>query len=161
MDRQRQTKNLSLPGEQIALFGSNKPRRRQPRPFTLDEVRLLESRTEALKKSIECSPYELKEFLSLFGSMDEGQWSCITKSPGEKGKKHFPHDRQNEFMALAENKILLMYDCESNGYDFSTMRKHQTDTEEKLEAALRENAELRRKDAEKDEWIRQIFGGRK
>src|SRR5690606_30632108 len=89
----------------------------------------LKSEGHALAFSVRCSGYDPKEIPLLF-SIDAGQWSNILQ-----GKKHFPHERRNEFMDFVGNEILLMYGCESRGYDFSTLRKHKSALEERLEAA--------------------------
>lgn len=126
-DRQSQTNRLTEP-EQPSLFESAP--RRIALDFSLSDVRMLKSESHALRFSMRASGYDPKEIPSLF-NIDAGQWSNILG-----GKKHFPHDRRNEWMDFVGNEVLLIYGCESRGYDFSTMRKHQTDVE-------RENAELR------------------
>src|SRR5688500_14695063 len=142
MDRQSRSTRLSSPDQ----MGLQLPTpRRAPRPFTLDEVRALKSESEAIRFSVSCSGYESKEVPMLFG-IDAGQWSNILN-----GKKHFPHDRRNEFMDFVGNEILLMYGCESRGYDFSTLRPHRSSVEIELEASKRREAELQQKLAIQEE----------
>lgn len=155
MDRHRQTKKMSVAQEQITLPGLDMSARRIPLSFTLNDVRSLKSESHALMFSVQSSGYDPKEIPLLFG-IERGQWSCI-----KDGKKHFPHDRRNEFMDFAGNEILLMYGCESRGYDFSTLRKHESDLEQRLHAAEARVAELERNDQLKDEWIRSVMGNRK
>lgn len=132
-DRQSQSKKLNE--AQLAFpIGIPKPNR-IPLDFSLRDVRQLTSESHAIMFSVRCAGYEPKVVPELF-KIDPGQWSCI-----KDGTKHFPHNRRNEFMDLMGNEILLMYGAESRGYDFSTMRKHQTDVE-------RENAELRQRMAQ-------------
>lgn len=126
--------------------------RRAPRPFTLDEVRALKSESEAIRFSVSCSGYESKEVPMLFG-IDAGQWSNILN-----GKKHFPHDRRNEFMDFVGNEILLMYGCESRGRDYASLRPHKSDLEIQLEQERREKAELQQKLAIQEEFVRKVMG---
>lgn len=121
-----------------------------PLDFTLDDIRKLKSEGHAIVFSVRCSGYDPKEIPLLF-NIDSGQWSCI-----KDGKKNFPHERRNEFMDLVGNEALLMYGCESRGYDFSTLRKHQSDTEARLEKAEARIRELERQAELKDGWMRDL-----
>lgn len=85
--------------------------------------------------------------------MDPGQWSNILN-----GKKHFPHDRRNEFMDFVGNEILLMYGCESRGKDYASLRPHKSDLEIQLEQERREKAELQQKLAIQEEFVRKVMG---
>ena len=149
MDRQSRTNRLSNP-DQLGLLLPTP--RRTPRPFTLDEVRALKSESEAIRFSVTCSGYETKEIPLLF-KIDPGQWSNILN-----GKKHFPHDRRNEFMDFVGNEILLMYACESRHYNFETLRPHRSTVELELEASLRREAELEQKLAIQEEFVRTVMG---
>jgi hypothetical protein len=126
--------------------------RRSPRPFTLAEVRDLKSESDAIRFSVSCSGYETKEIPLLF-NIDAGQWSNILN-----GKKHFPHERRNEFMDFVGNEILLMYACESRDYNFETLRPHRSTVEIELEAANRRIAELELKNAHNEEFVRKVMG---
>lgn len=126
--------------------------RRAARPFTLDEVRALKSESEAIRFSVTCSGFETKEIPLLFG-IDAGQWSNILN-----GKKHFPHDRRNEFMDFVSNEILLIYGCESRGKDYASLRPHKSDVEIALEASLRREADLEQKLAIQEEFVRKVIG---
>lgn len=148
MARQPSTKALSSAGQ--AALALPTPRR-IPLAFTLADVRSLKSESEAINLSVRCSGWESKEVPMLFG-IDEGNWSRITKS----GDRYFPHDRRDEFMDFVGNEILLMYGCESRGYDFATLRKHKTELEEKLEAANRRIAELELKNTIQEEFVRKV-----
>jgi hypothetical protein len=128
------------------------PPRRTPRPFTLDEVRALKSESEAIRFSVTCSGYETKEIPLLF-RIDGGQWSNILN-----GKKHFPHDRRNEFMDFVQNEILLIYGCESRGKDYASLRPHRSDLEIQLEQERKEKAELQRKLDIQEEFVRKVMG---
>lgn len=125
--------------------------RRIPLQFTLDDVRKLKSESDALAFSVRCSGYEPKEIPLLFG-IDAGQWSNILS-----GKKHFPHDRRNEFMDFVGNEILLMYGCESRGKDYSTLRPHKSEVEIELEAERRRNAELEKRLAIQEELYTRLM----
>lgn len=124
-DRQSQTRRLNDP-KQLS-FVEAEPRR-IPLDFSLSDVRRLKSESHALRFSMRTSGYDPKEIPPLF-KIDAGQWSNILS-----GKKHFPHDRRNEWMDFVGNEVLLMYGCESRGYDFSTLRKHKSELEEQLAA---------------------------
>lgn len=126
--------------------------RRAPRPFTLDEVRALKSEGEAIRFSVTCSGWETKEVPLLFG-IDTGQWSNILT-----GKKHFPHNRRNEFMDFVGNEILLMYGCESRGKDYASLRPHKSEVEIELEASRRREAALEQKLAIQEEFVRKVMG---
>jgi len=149
MDRQSRSTKLSSP-DQIGL--ALPAPRRAPRPFTLDEVRALKSESEAIRFSVTCSGYETKEIPLLFG-IDTGQWSNILS-----GKKHFPHNRRNEFMDFVGNEILLMYACESRGKNYSTLQPHQSELEIQLHAERRRTAELEQKLAIQEEFVRKVMG---
>lgn len=126
--------------------------RRSPRPFTLAEVRDLKSESDAIRFSVSCSGYETKEIPLLF-NIDAGQWSNILN-----GKKHFPHERRNEFMDFVGNEILLMYACESRHYNFETLRPHRSPVEIELAASRRREAELEQKLAIQEEFVRKVMG---
>lgn len=149
MDRQSRSRKLSSP-DQIGL--QLPAPRRAPRPFTLDEVRALKSESEAIRFSVTCSRYETKEIPLVFG-IDAGQWSNILS-----GKKHFPHDRRNEFMDFVENEILLIYGCESRGRDYASLRPHRSDVELQLEAAHRRIADLERENEIREDFVRKVMG---
>lgn len=155
MDRHRQSNKMSVPPVQHKLPGMSAIPRGIPLDFTLDDVRKLKNESHAIVFSVRCSGYDPKEIPSLL-DIDQGQWSCI-----KDGKKFFPHDRRNEFMDLVGNEALLMYGVESRGYDFSSLRKHQSDTEQRLAAAEARVRELEHRDALKDEWIAKVMGSRR
>lgn len=109
--------------------------------------------TDAIVFSVRASGYDSKVVPQLFG-FDEGNWSRIVNARD----RFFPQDRLNEFMDVMGNEAPLIQLCESRGYDFSTMRKHQTETELKLEAANRRIAELEQKNAIQEEFVRKVMG---
>lgn len=152
MARQPTTKTLSNPN-QLGL-GLPAPRR-IPLDFTLADIRELRSETDALVFSIRCSGYDSKVIPGLF-SFDDGNWSRIVNARD----RFFPQDRRNEFMDKMGNEALLMYACESRGYDFSTLRKHKTDLEEQLEAANQRIAELELKDQIREDFVRKVVTGK-
>jgi hypothetical protein len=150
MARQASTKVVSNP-DQIGL--GLPPPRRIPLEFTVADVRGLASMTDALAFSVRCSGYDSKVVPSLFG-FDEGNWSRIVNARD----RFFPQDRLNEFMDVMGNEAPLIQLCESRGYDFSSMRKHQTETELKLAASEARNAELELKLAHHEEFMRKVMG---
>lgn len=64
--------------------------------------------------------------------MDESQWNKIRKGIYNPPSDH----RFNQFEKLVNNNVLLIWHCESNGFDFLSMQRHRSSLE-------RENEELR------------------
>lgn len=74
--------------------------------------------------------------------MDNSHWSKI-----RKGTASPPADeRFTKYLDIVQNEFPLIWLCEARGYDFMTLRKHQTNTE-------RENADLR----EENQFLRRAM----
>lgn len=72
--------------------------------------------------------------------IDGSHWTKI-----KRGRASPPADeRFTRFAQVVRNEIPLIWHVEAHGYDFTTLRKHRSDTERRLEAVERENADLRR-----------------
>ena len=71
---------------------------------------------------------------------DQAQWSRIMGA----SPHNFPHDKLNLFMDLAGNEVPLMWLLHSRGYDLSSLRHLESETEKRLRLAQEENAALKR-----------------
>lgn len=60
---------------------------------------------------------------------NQGQWSRIFS---ETSPHCFPHEKFNTFMDLAGNEAPLMYLLHSRGYELSSLRMRETETERAL-----------------------------
>jgi hypothetical protein len=63
---------------------------------------------------------------------DQAQWSRIM---GQAGSANFPQDKLNLFMDKAENEAPMLWLLHSRGYDITTLRHVETETERKLRLA--------------------------
>jgi len=120
--------------------------------FTLADIRKLQSESDALAFSVRVAGYQAKDIPLAFG-IDAGQWSNILT-----GTKHFPQNRRNEFMDFVGNEALLMYGVESRGYDWSTLRQHQSDLERENERLRQENAQLRHDREVEKTYVAHLMG---
>ena len=71
---------------------------------------------------------------------DQAQWSRIMGPSNH----NFPHDKFNLFMDIAGNEAPLMWLLHSRGYDLSSLRKRETETERALRLAQERIATLER-----------------
>jgi hypothetical protein len=87
----------------------------------------------------EVSGLEDKE---IYGELDidPSHWTRI-----KNGTASLPSDeRFVRFFDVVHNEVPLIWLAESRGYDWTTIRKHRSDVERRLEEVERENADLRR-----------------
>jgi hypothetical protein len=70
---------------------------------------------------------------------DQAQWSRIM---GQAGSANFPQDKLNLFMDVAENEAPMLWLLHSRGYDITTLRHVETQTERKLRLAEERANEL-------------------
>jgi len=102
------------------------------------------SMTKALQLCQTLSGLDDKAFLGPGGVVKDGaQWSRIMGS----GQHNFPQDSLNTFMDKAGNEAPLLWLLHSRGYDITSLRKLETETERDLRLAREEIARLR---AERD-----------
>lgn len=88
--------------------------------------------TKALILCQTMSGLDDKSFLGEHGVVkDAAQWSRIMGS----GQHNFPHDKLNLFMDKAGNEAPLLWLLNSRGYELSSLRKQETDTERRLRLA--------------------------
>lgn len=69
---------------------------------------------------------------------DSAQWSRIMGS----GQHNFPQDALNLFMDKAENEAPLLWLVHSRGYDISSLRKLESETERALRIERERSAKL-------------------
>lgn len=82
------------------------------------------------------------EHKQVYGALqiDPSHWTKIMN-----GSASPPADeRFTQFMDVVHNEVPLIWLAEARGYDWSTIRKHRTDTERRLAAVEQENADLKR-----------------
>lgn len=111
------------------------------------------SMTKALQLCQTLSGLDHKAFTGAGGIVkDEAQWSRIMNS----GQHNFPQDELNKFMDKAENEAPLLWLIYSRGYDISSLRKLESETEK----ALRIERELRMKAEERLRYAESMLTGR-
>lgn len=85
--------------------------------------------TKALHLCQTLSGKDDKAFVGKDGIVrDTAQWSRIMNS----GQHYFPQDQLNRFMDTAGNEAPLLWLVHSRGYDLSSLRKRETETERRL-----------------------------
>ena len=85
--------------------------------------------TAARKLCQTLSGFDDKAFTGKDGIVnDVAQWSRIMGA----GQHHFPQDALNTFMDLAGNEAPLLWLAHSRGYDITSLRKLETETERRL-----------------------------
>jgi len=100
------------------------------------------SMTKALQLCQTLSGLDDKAFVGPGGVVkDQAQWSRIMGS----GQHHFPQDKLNHFMDQAANEAPLLWLVHSRGYDITSLRKLETETERALRIEREESARLREK----------------
>lgn len=101
----------------------------------------LESMTAALQLGQTLSGKDDKRFVGDGGIVkDLAQWSRIMHA----GRHNFPHDKYSLYMDLCGNEVPLLYLLHSRGYDLSSLRLRETETERQLRQVREENTALRR-----------------
>lgn len=70
---------------------------------------------------------------------DQAQWSRIMGPSNH----NFPHDKLNLFMDKCKNEVPLLWLLHSRGYELSSLRKRETDTERRLRLAEETIAQLK------------------
>lgn len=106
--------------------------------------------TKALVLCQTMSGLEDKAFIGETGVVkDQAQWSRILGC----GQHNFPHDRLNLFMDKAGNEAPLLWLLYSRGYDLGSLRRRETE----LEQRLRETEEALAREREEREVERRLF----
>ena len=111
------------------------------------------SMTKALVLCQTMSGLDDKSFLGSEGVVkDAAQWSRIMSS----GQHNFPQDKLNLFMDTAGNEAPLLWLLHSRGYDISSLKYCETETERKLRLA----EEALAKERERNRFLVEAMHGR-
>ncbi|MDD0814267.1 hypothetical protein PSQ39_06455 [Curvibacter sp. HBC28] len=98
--------------------------------------------TKALQLCQTLSGMDDKAFVGPGGVVkDAAQWSRIMGS----GQHNFPQEQLNRFMDQAGNEAPLLWLVHSRGYDMTSLRKLETETERALRIEREESSRLREK----------------
>lgn len=155
--RSRDVKQLDLPAvkpaEQVA---------RVAKPLVVDAISLLPTirNLPTLHRSIEfareLSGLQDKEIYGPCG-IDAGAFSRMTS-----GSAWYPQDeRWLKILNILGTEIPVMWQVEALGYDWTSLRRHQSETERELEAARQRIRELEHDREVEQRVIAQLIGGRK
>lgn len=110
-------------------------------PIALGQIAVLPSMTKAIQMAQTLSGLDDAQFYGPGGVVEhQAQWSRIKGG----GPHHFPQDKLNMFMDKCQNEAPMLYLLHSRGYDLSSLRKAETETEKKCRLLREENAALRR-----------------
>lgn len=97
------------------------------------------SMTKALQLCQTLSGLDDKAFVGPGGVVkDQAQWSRIMGS----GQHYFPQDQLNRFMDQAANEAPMLWLLHSRGYDLTSLRKMETETERELRIEREKSAKL-------------------
>lgn len=125
--------------QQLELLPSQQAHVEEVTPDLIARVKRRPTLLAAWIYSQEIACLEDKAVYEALG-IDGSHWTKI-----KRGRASPPADeRFTGYMQLVRNEILLIWLVEACGYDFTTLRKHRSDTERRLEEVERENADLRR-----------------
>ena len=95
--------------------------------------------TKALQLCQNLSGLDDKMFYGTKGVVtSQAQWSRILGS----GQHNFPQDNLNLFMDIAGNEAPMLWLLHSRGYDLNSLRKRETETEQRLRLANERIAQL-------------------
>ena len=84
-------------------------------------------------------------------NIDKGHWSKIIA-----GQACVPSNKQNAILDVCGNEIPLIWWAQSRGYDWSTIRKQQTELEQQLEAERARADEAEKREEMLIEMVRKI-----
>ena len=127
----------------------------RPKMQAIDPVLIARqpSMTKALVLCQTMSGLDDKSFLGSEGVVkDAAQWSRIMSS----GQHNFPQDKLNLFMDTAGNEAPLLWLLHSRGYDISSLKYCETETERKLRLA----EEALAKERERNRFLVEAMHGR-
>jgi hypothetical protein len=92
----------------------------------------------AIVLCVQSSGLDRKQVYSALG-VDAATWSRI-----ESGQAHFPVNKLEQLMDLCLNEAPLMWLIHARGYDWSSVRRKQSEVEKALTEMQQENADLKR-----------------
>lgn len=108
----------------------------------------------AIALCVQISGLEDKEvYLSL--GIDAGHWTRIMR-----GDAHFPVNKLSDLMDLCGNEAPLMWLVHYRGYEASSLRKRESETEKRLRSAQERIQELEREAKIKADFMNEIIGRR-
>lgn len=108
----------------------------------------------AIALCVQVSGLEDKEvYLSL--GIDAGHWTRIMK-----GDAHFPVNKLGDLMDLCGNEAPMIWIVHSRGYDMSSLRKRETETEKLLRQAQERIARLEEEARVKANFVAEFMGRR-
>lgn len=122
--------------QQMALELPRKPQAIDPR-LVVQQPSLL----AAVKLCISMGGFDADKEVYLPLGIDAGHWSRI-----HRGEAHFPLDKLCALMDLCANEAPLMWLLEKRGYDLSSLRRQESETETALRLA---NERIERLEAER------------
>ena len=118
-------------------------------------VRRQPSLLAAIKLCISLAGFNSDKAVYIALDIDAAHWSRICK-----GEAHFPIDNLSRLMDLCGNEAPLLWLLEARGYDVGSLRKHETQLQRQLRAALDENEKLRAQAQIERALMAHIFAGR-
>lgn len=132
-DTQHKTTGLRV-SEQLTLL-SHRPERKEP---DLAYLATLPSFRRALRYSVSLADLESKQVYDPLDK-DKATWSRY-----ESGDAPFPAELILPLQAITNNDAPLLWLNYQAGFDLTTLRPRESDTERQLREAREENANLRR-----------------
>lgn len=148
----RDVRQLELP----TVKPAEKVMRAHPVDVTplLPTIRRLPTLHRAIEFARELSGLEDKQIYDVVG-IDAGSFSRMTK-----GQAWYPQDeRWTQILNILNSEIPVIWQVESLGYDWSTLRKHTSELEDKLEAANRRIRELENEREIEQRCLQSVLGG--
>lgn len=112
---------------------------RQPVDVDLRTIVRQSTHSQAIELCRTAAGIEDKEIYMQLG-IDAAVWSRI-----KSGKAHFPHELYVRYQEYCGNHAPFIWVGDQLGYDMTTLRRKQSETERERDAALIENAELKKK----------------
>lgn len=111
----------------------------------MDVDPILIAKQPSMTKALQlCQTLSGKDDAQFYGKdgivKDQAQWSRIMGA----SPHNFPHDKLNLFMDIAGNEVPFLWLAHMRGYDLSSLRQRETETEKKLRLAEEEILALRR-----------------
>lgn len=120
------------------------PQRKQPHiepvtPELIAAIRRKATLSQAWKFAQDHADLDDKEVYDVLG-MDSSQWTKI-----RKGQMWPPADQRfGLYLDRVQNEIPLIWLAESRGYDWTTIRKHESNEQRRIAELEQENRQLRR-----------------
>lgn len=108
----------------------------------------------AIALCVQLSGLDDKEVYMTLG-IDAGHWTRIMK-----GDAHFPVNKLDELMDLCGNESPLLWLAHCRGYDTESLRKRETETEQRLREAEDEIRKLKDDARVKADFMAEILRGR-